>query len=246
MYYNMRKAIVTMAILALSQLLYSQSHSFGSLMGYGVYQLSEIKDYQTQLLMATYITGVESVEQFPESAFYGLFYNYHFRDKNSFGLEANYFSTGGRNHRKDYSGEYKLDMILNGYELGVNYERFFLSYNQFDFSFNIGGGVIISNLKIDEDINASNVSFWSREFEVKSLCSYVKPSFKLKFPLTTQTNLDLKIGYTVNFDYKNEFYYKDDKDIFYISWDKTLRPNWTGLRFSLGISYAFGQDNTEE
>ena len=118
-----------------------QKFDIGFNLGYGFYQLDDLKKYQSEKKDEYSNINVTSVEQFPGSLNYNLFVNYFANKRNVIGLTGTYYTTGGRNHIKDYSGEYKLDMILNGYKIGMNYQNIVFPYKRIRITLKIEVGI---------------------------------------------------------------------------------------------------------
>ncbi len=69
------------------------------------------------------------------------------------GIDFSYYTTGGRNHLKDYSGEYKSDMLINGYRIGTKYRNYNILNSKLYFGVQVSAGFIFSNLNINEKLN---------------------------------------------------------------------------------------------
>ena len=108
----MRK-IFFLFICTLSTLAYTQTVRFTYETGYGIYGLDKLKDYQNSLSGQINNIPIKVITQFPDYFNHSVSLGFYLDNNVVFGFNAAYLSTGGRNHIRDYSGEYKLDMLLN-------------------------------------------------------------------------------------------------------------------------------------
>lgn len=200
--------------------------------GYGFYNLHAVKELQLSLMKATNLTNIKPVEEFPDNTFYSVSANYSLNSLDRIGLDFNYYTTGGRNHVKDYSGEYKLDMLLNGARIGAKYVRFNRIYPKFYLGAQLSGGCIFSNLNLYEHFKVYDEILTDEEYELTGLGIYVESSMLLSYHLLEDTHINLMGGYEQ--DIKGELHVKGNKD------QKTGKiADWSGLRISLGINYTF-------
>ncbi len=128
----------------------SQKIDIGFNVGYGFYQLDDLKQYQLEKRDEFSNINVKAVEQFPANYYYSLFANIFANKRNIVGFSGAYHTTGGRNHIKDPTGEYKLDMILSGYRIGLNYQNIVFPYKRLRVTLKIEVGMISNNLSLDE------------------------------------------------------------------------------------------------
>lgn len=200
--------------------------------GFGYYNLYDVKALQLNLMKETNLTHVKPVEAFPGSLFYSVSANYSLNPRDRVGLDFNYYTTGGRNHVKDYSGEYKLDMILNGARIGAKYARFNRIYSKFYLGVQLSGGCIISNLDLDEYLKVYETTIADEEYKLTGVGIYVEPSVLLSYHLLENTHINLMGGYEQ--DIEGELHLRGNND------QKTGKnADWSGLRISLGVNYTF-------
>jgi len=200
--------------------------------GYGFYDLSNIKALQLELLKATSLPNMMAVEKFPDNIFYSVSVNHSMNLQNMVGFDFSYYTTGGRNHLKDYSGEYKSDMLINGYRIGTKYRNYNVLYRKLNFGVQVGGGLIFSNLNINEKLKVFDEVLTDGKYEFSSLGLYIEPSLILSYNLFKGTKIDFMCGYEK--DFKGELHVKDNKN------EKIGKSSdWSGLKISLGINYSF-------
>ncbi|HYQ56645.1 MAG TPA: hypothetical protein VEP89_04790 [Draconibacterium sp.] len=197
--------------------------------GYGFYELDDVKSLQQSMLESTQIPNLKSVEKFPNGIYPSISVNYFLDPKNSFGITFLRYTTGGRNHLADYSGEYKIDMILNGYGIGTKYQRTAYLQNKFAFILQLEAGVIFSELDMDERLTIYEEVMSNDHISLESTGIYVEPMLKFSYNLIDDFNLQFSSGYNINFKGKMKV---DGEKTDYVS-------NWSGLRLMLGVSYTF-------
>lgn len=226
----MKNVLFLFLFLIVTQSANSQGFSWDVRTGFGIYDLKDIKALQLELIQATNLTHIKPVERFPNSIFYSISSNYSIRPKHTVGFDFSYYTTGGRNHIKDYSGEYKLDMLLNGYRGGTKYMYYNRVYDKIYFGVQLGGGCIFSNLDIDENLKVVDEVITDEAYEFTSWGLYIEPSVLLSYNLFKDININLTSGYEK--DFEGELHSKKDKNQ---KLDRTI--DWSGLKISLGINY---------
>jgi len=197
--------------------------------GYGFYKLDDIKTLQQSMLESTQIPNLKSVEKFPNGIYPSISVNYLLDPKNIFGITFLRYTTGGRNHLADYSGEYKIDMILNGYGTGAKYQRTVYEQNKFAFILQLEAGIIFSELDMDEKLTIYEEVMSSDHIILESTGIYVEPMIKFSYNFMDDINLQFSGGYDLNLMGKM----KADGE------KTTLASNWSGLRLMLGVGYSF-------
>lgn len=190
--------------------------------GFGTYSMANmraIQDYTSK-----HINGlpIQKVVQFPgyinHSASVGFYL-----DKNILiGINAAYVTTGGRNHLSDYSGEYKMDMILNGYQLGIDSEYIFNLSKKVDFNANFKVGYIRSTLDVNEFLSVYNVDSKNSKEHLSQDSFFLEPNVSLSYNIIRGIEARLGIGYNL------------DTSVF----DNKM-IDWSGLRTKIGVSYSF-------
>ncbi len=203
--------------------------------GYGFYNLNDLKSMQTDALSAIGLPNIKSTETFPNHFFYSFAANCATGHKSSAGLRFSYHTTGGRNHLADYSGEYKLDMILNGYKIGAEYRHLFLSKGKLEAGLQCNGGIIISRLQVNEKFKIADQNITSAGSEMKNTGFFVEPAIRVSYGLFRNLELSFNGGY--EFDFTDKLRLDDEKT--------NVSADWSGIRASLGIAYGinFKKDN---
>ena len=200
---------------------FSQSFRISYDPGYGLYNLANLK-YLQQAVIKNNVLPVKSVEEFPGYFNHSVSLDY-FLDKNIlFGVNVAYLTTGGRNFLSDYSGEYKLDMILNAYQYGIESEYNFILNNRLCLFTNFKLGVISSNLNVTETLTLYNVDSKTTNDIVSQFDFFMEPNAGLSYHITKRISARVAVGLNINTSLINE---------------KLI--DWTGLRTRIGVSYLF-------
>lgn len=200
--------------------------------GLGFYNLHDMKSLQLELLKTTNLTNIKAVEQFPNHQFYSIGVNYPLNPLDQLGIDLSYYTSGGRNHVRDYSGEYKLDMLIKGLRTGVKYLRTSNLSPKLHLGVQMEGGCIFSNLDLQENLQAYDEVIVDEGYVFNSLGLYLEPSLMLSCPLSARNSLFLTGGYEK--DFFGKLHLRGEKD------QKMGRTaDWSGLKISLGINFTF-------
>ncbi len=233
-----------LTILIIDQNVFGQKINVGFNYGYGAYELKDLKVLQSDLKLEMKDFGVKTMEKFPSNNYYSIYSEVEIDSVNYGGLSLSYYTTGARNHLADYSGEYKLDMILNGYRIGVYYKYTFLYYKKISLGgkFSIGG--LFSNLRIEEGIKlfdyTSTDIIYEQTDKIKIVGNsfFIEPSFYAYYDILKSIRLNINLGY--EHDFADEMYEKGSQEsIIETSEGNSVKAEWNGIRSSIGISYSF-------
>lgn len=209
--------------------------------GFGIYHLKELKSFQTELLAFDAPFSLKEVESFPNYFYNAITVNYKISNTNYIGINGSFMTTGARNDLKDYSGEVKQDLILNGYKVGVHYRRLLFPENKLNFYLQIKGGLIISNLKITESIHLSQIdTSLSASNKFKSIIPFVEPEVGIRYFMMKRITLNLNLGYEIDIKNKLKYMSTNNRDTYLNHPDGTyVYLDWSGLRSSIGFSFLF-------
>lgn len=208
-------------ICLLPVLSFSQSFRISYEPGFGLYSMEKIKNLQQEMIKNN-VLPIKSVEEFPGYFNHSISVDY-FLDKNIlFGINAAYLTTGGRNFLSDYSGEYKLDMILNAYQYGIESEYNFNMSNKLRLFLNFKLGIISSKLNVHESLILHDVDSQASNTTVNQSDFFMKPNTGLSYNVTKSISARVTVGLNIDSS---------------ITSDKLI--DWTGLRTKIGVSYIF-------
>lgn len=208
--------------------------------GYGLYQLSELKNLQTDAAQLMLPLKVAPVVQFPDYLTVVAAMEYTRNDRDYFGIGVAFCTTGARNHLKDYSGEYKLDMILNGYQLGLQYRRMLPMSDDLHFYFGCKSGIVLSTLKMNEKFTIYNAVNNSETYAFTSRMVFIEPVAGFVRSLGSRFSIDLGVGYVLDPGGKLLLSDNPDHPMKNIS-GKEVHANWSGFRLSAMLGFHFSK-----
>lgn len=215
----------------------AQRVTAGYSVGYGTYLMRDMKDAQeTALNLANrYLDNVASTETFSGWIFQNAFVGLLFNDIHEAGMRYDYFTTSGRNHLADYSGEYQDDIYLKGNAVGLYYKIHYIRVpmgKNFSFktNFSLSGGLIFNNFEEEASLVVYEFPD-SNTFETinaSSINGYILPAIGFQFWYSQFIYLNLNVGY--QFDIQGGLKFSAGKSDYGI--------NWSGLRASAGIGFS--------
>lgn len=219
----MRSIISVVLLLFISVTLTSQSFRLNIEPGYGFYDMEKLKQIQGIGVNLLQSYGVKAVEKFPsyfnQSAGIGWYANPDFL----IGLSTTFLSTGGRNSVKDYSGEYKLDMMVNAQLFGMETEYNFQLVPKLKCFLNLKTGLISSTWDLKESFIVLNTTLINESKTIKESNLYIEPSTGIRYIINKFLSLSVGAGYLKDFGA-----YSDEKFI-----------NWSGYHLKSGVAYSF-------
>lgn len=205
--------------------------------GYGTYKFDELKQFQSDLLKNYPGLPAKAVEKFPGFLNYSGSLEYRIYNNLWLGLTGGYYTTGGRNHIEDYSGEYKLDIPVYGIRTGGQLSYIFPTGKEIKPYVRLKGGALFSTVKTEEYFIIHDVDSTSNNYKFKGTSFFGEPSIGLIYKPVKKLFICLNAGY--QFDLKGNLYKNGNKDeaLYFQSGDH-VRANWSGLRLSLGASFS--------
>jgi len=202
---------------------YTQGWTFEYSLGYGTYQLDEIKSLQHSMLNNY---GLEETDYFPGYITHSVLLGYD-KKRHHFGSNFSYLTTGGRLQRADYSGSYTVDMIVNGYRLGAFYRYYFNTRLPRLFVYlQVNPGFVFSSLEIKEQIIVYSESAQKTTY-LKDIGLYFEPTIGVKYRFTNWVQFSLGGGYEVDFPGKLKISEQETQ----------IETKWSGLRLYAGLTF---------
>jgi hypothetical protein len=218
---------------------FSQQLTAGIFTGVGWYSMSRLKEFQDLRMQFTglpaavtddfppYINGGAEIgimlRKFPSRVL--LFYQYS--------------STGARIHSMDYSGEIKLDLLVNANQLGTSVEWDFWHKN----IFSAGGSIRFSYLnteakfsdyiRIGSEVQAGSARFLSRGAAVEPGVSAAVRVSVFRFALYGGYLFGFSEGLWVGSSGTQKVYLKLDDD-------SNVEPQWSGWRAAVRLYVILG------
>jgi len=204
--------------------------------GKGTYALSDLRSFQQNSLPDLGV-GVESVTTFPPYYFYQLSGCYYINGKWGIGATGAFFSTGARNHYEDYSGYYKLDLLVNAQNAGLLFNRKFSIGKGLSFIPEIASGIKMSNLSLDEELKVYPDSVGT-SMQVVSIGFWAEPRIRMLYQPLPFMGIGFSAGYELNLPSKNSL--RENRNQFLMGSDnRNVKLGWSGVRASLNLSIIF-------
>lgn len=219
----MRRIISFIFLLFVAMSLSSQTFRVSIEPGYGFYDMEELRETQEAAVSFYPGLGIKAVEKFPPFFNQGGSILWYATPNLLMGFAAEFLSTGGRNSVKDYSGEYKLDMMVNANLYGLETEYNFQLIPKLTYYLNLKIGAISSTLDVKESFVVSNTTLIDESNTIKESNLYIEPSTGIRCFINRSFSLSVGIGYLKDFG--------GDKD------EKLM--NWGGYHLKSGIAYSF-------
>ena len=219
----MRRINSFIFVLFITVTLYSQTFRLSIEPGYGFYDMGKLHQIQEDGVNFMKDYAVKAVEKFPPYFNQSVGIAWYISPDFLIGLSTTFFSTGGRNSVKDYSGEYKLDMIVNAQLYGLETEYNYNFLPKLSCYLNLKTGIISSKLDFIENFVVSNTTLINKKNTLKESNLYIEPSTGMRYFINKSISLSLGVGYLIDFGA-----YSDNKII-----------NWSGLHIKSGIAYSF-------
>ncbi|MDD4972444.1 MAG: hypothetical protein PHT07_23690 [Paludibacter sp.] len=216
---RMKNAVIYVVLFFVSISISAQSARFSYELGYGTYGMKNMKDIQNQLIKTYSPLPIKSVLQFPGYYNHTFSLDYYLSDNVLFGINTTYLTTGGRDHLKDYSGEYKADILLKAYQFGLESEYTERIDRNLDIFFNFKIGVIHSDLKITENIVVYHVDSLTNNSNYDEWSPFVEPTIGFSYSISKKIQAKISIGANVDTS-------------------TNILIDWSGLRTRIGIAYS--------
>jgi len=197
--------------------------------GYGVYKLADLREFQ-HLAAEKSAPGVKGTQTFPGWFTYSGSIDYRITGNHAFGLQAGYFTTGARNHLRDYSGEYYLNMLLKGYHAGLHYRYESWNRHNLRLSEQIKCDYIFTRFKMTEQLELGENMIFSEKTSLESHSAGIEPSVELAYTLAGKIGFSLEIGYMLYFE--SNLHLPGNKDAcLYFDQQRKVRLDWSGMRY---------------
>ncbi len=186
---------------------------------------------------------VEVVNDFPS------FYNFQVQflvttpELFSTGLYFDFYSTGGRIHYEDYSGQYGFDQTITQMTIGGIIEKNFFRFAQVHFISVILKGFVSRNdlknknyLLIDNSISKQIYKFNALSVGMQPALGY---AYKFYF-----LSIGLELGYKV--DFSGLFHLAGDENAYLVYNNQPIHPQWDGLNISLTLGLGLFSNSSDK
>lgn len=228
---------ILILLILLSAEVNSQQFSLGVQLGTGTYSMSDLKTIN-EITMKNLPFNTKTVANFPPFINYSASFLFTAGTVYA-GLTYSFLSTGSRVSGKDYSGEYRFDMLINSNSPGIYAAIDLFQKGKIRYSFYTTSGVMFSNLEIKEYLRVLETTLKDETLKFRSFNLFTEPGFKITYPFKF---LDIGINAGYAFQYYNRlFLYKENKEIYLANptSGNPVKPGWNGFRAGLSAVYTF-------
>ena len=170
--------------------------------------------------------------------YYGISGSYRLTDKLNLGLNYQQISTGSRIGYSDYSGSFRLDQQVDGYQIGSNIGYIGWTNN----GFSLEGNVLLSAIYTKHRI-ASFIAIGSQQEESSEKFSAVgliaEPNLHFYYRYH-MLQFGVKAGYCLNIN--DSLRWSEDNEAIYVdSKGNKMKPNWSGYRIGATLAIVLPQ-----
>lgn len=229
----MKKHTITALFLFLTLGVKAQ-FNIGYSMGYGTYQMKEMKQLLQQAegaLIQSMPKGIGIVANFPPYITHTVDASYRFK-RHELGLKGSYLTTGGKIAYSDYSGKYREKLTLNGIRMGAMY-RFYLKENKLgNYALQLFGeispGITITNLKYKATLDLYQQNIHQEERDILATNGNglsIQPLIGGRLQMNRHISLTASAGYDFEFG----------ATLFTVH----RRADWSGFRLNGGVNCSF-------
>lgn len=230
---NKSTPFILFLLTSLTQGILAQDMAFE--IGYGTYSMTDMKEFQQDILDDSDIAGAKVLENFPgffQMKFSVIAYNF---ERFSVGVNIGLLSTGGRTYYADYSGSLRIDNKLNGTHLGIMGLFPFYKKNDFLIDLQLTPSLIFTTSQIESELIIGQ----NNDSEILDLVST---------SITLETGFRLKYNFGkffvggfigANLGLNNGLRLKSDRDALLVDNDgNNVITDWSGFRCSsfVGLS----------
>jgi hypothetical protein len=211
--------------------------------GYGVYMMSDLRQYQEYVLEQSGLPA-KAVEKFPPYLTHRIYAGFGNKRMRHIGFYAGFLTTGGRISLSDYSGKWLSDMVVDGIQAGGHYERRAAKTGPLELNFYIDAGTTVSLLKLDSYLEVAGEKYTeSYLFVAHSLD--LQPGIKLT---CSPGRISMGAYAGVEGSFETPFYEKGNPKMkLGIDASRLAKPGWAGLRAGLLVSLQLGRiEKTEK
>ena len=229
----MKRAVASVLFICLS-LAGKAQVTLGYRLGYGTYSMQSVSDYQESILKACGFPA-KIVEKFP-AYFNQRFYIGNSKQQNINKLYFGYETTGGRINVSDYSGKWMFDMILNGYQGGFRIDVPGRHSERVEFHPYIDVGITSTVMKLEQYLEVGPQNLKDSYIFIANEVSFqpgITVMVKFRW-IEAGCYAGYETGVSTAFHEKGNSNAKLG-----ISSNQLTKPQWSGIRAGIEISYRF-------
>jgi hypothetical protein len=219
---------------------FSQRLSVGASAGYGSYAMGNLKDFQAWRLQESTLP-LKTTENYPITPFYRAeiaVNDLWVFDK--LGVFYAFSSTGARSTVSDYSGRVDLDALINGNQFGLSIRKDFYHAGPLALGICLDGSRLLSSLEATDYLMLVGPpeTVQKESYDFRATGYSAEPGLALTYKLHPVV-FQLSMGYLM--DFSGKLYVKDNKKQWLEPDGKVAKPDWSGLRAGVQVSFVFGK-----
>jgi len=231
----MKKLIIFSAFILLCWSLKAQI-SFGYRGGYGSYSMKSLSAFQ-EAACSSSIFPAKVVTQFP-----GYFTHRLYLGKPNWsplnGAYVGYLTTAGRISISDFSGKYMFDMVLNGFQDGFHLDEIISQAAGIDFRGYLEFGATTTFLQLREYLKVGDEEV-EETYRFMGHGIDVQPGISAMYQLSN-FRFGCYLGYELSI--AAAFYEQGNpKTKLGTSSSNLAKPEWTGVRTGIEVTYIIGK-----
>ena len=234
----MKKTIQLLLLLFIVHPVSSQSFNVGFELGRGTYSMEELKNFN-QMVFIGLDFPAKRVSKFPSYYYYNPIVKFEFNNL-SIGSFFTFQSTGSIISSKDYSGEYRFEMLAKVKSFGIHYLQKLNPGDSLEFGIYSNIGYNITGLSIKEKFELFEENIADNDYSFEANSYFIEPGIRLSYHLTP-FKIQLTTGYNFEFSKKSlkpSGLYSDYLP-YYITEEMKMKTDWSGFRFGLSLFYCF-------
>jgi hypothetical protein len=205
--------------------------------GVGTYRMNTQKQFQRDFRKQSQIP-LRVVHNFPAFPSFGASMSFRTSSRTSVGIWAEYTSTGGRLHYKDYSGYALFDQLLTSFQGGPSFQFRISKSETWPIYLTMHGSAVSTAETMTTYLEVGGQSS-EESYKLKAINYGVRPGIMLMRKVNDFA-FQLAVGYEIQFagDLKDV----TDKNLrFTTSEGDALSAQWDGLRITIGAGFHFQQ-----
>jgi hypothetical protein len=228
---------IILFILIINARAISQDFSIGFQSGIATYSMLDLKKIN-KIIPGELPFDTKTVANFPPFFYFSAVVKKRIGNVN-LGLVYLFQSTGSRISGKDYSGEYRFDMLVNCSAPGIYSEVILPSSGKSQFSYFSIAGFAYSGLKLNEFLNVLDENVTDETYRFRAVNYYIEPGFSYNYPYRF-FNFGINAGYLIQFR-NNAFHSTGNKNEILTNPQsgEPAVPGWSGLRAGLSFTICF-------
>lgn len=234
------KYIILITLFLVPNNCFAQLNGVGFKIGYGSFDMNDIKSIQKDVFNNLQINGAEIVESFPMFFDLSLVYQAPITNSMEFKFNLGFTSTGGRISYSDFSGYYTYDQLANqsyiSSGLKIYHSDSFFKKIGVKSYFELLFGYGLSSIQFKQELNLYDESS-SNKVDFLEHSIFTVPTFGFQLPFH-RFKLEPYFGYYFDL-ILNGLYLDENIDSRLRIDDRDANASWKGIRTGLIILFNF-------